>query len=116
MEPPFVPPTRPVNYWTMNQRAGSVSYLTFGAGLSMALLALFVWACDVHGLQLGILRTLGTNALAGYVIHMAVDMGMKPFLPKDASPGLVLAALAAFLTICYLAIRGLEKKKIYLRL
>jgi len=116
LEPPFVPPSRPVNYWTMNQQAGSVSYLTFGAGLSMALLALLVWACDVHGLQIGILRTLGTNALAGYVIHMTLDMAAKPYLSKDGPPGLVLAALAVFLTACYLAIRALETRKIYLRL
>jgi len=36
-EPPFVPPTRPVNLWTMSQRAGTVFYMTFAAGLSLAL-------------------------------------------------------------------------------
>ena len=34
VEPPSCPPTRPINIWTMNQQAGSVSYLTFSAGFS----------------------------------------------------------------------------------
>ena len=48
VEMPFVPPTHPVNLWTMSQQAGSVTYLTFGAGLSLVLYAGFVWACDVR--------------------------------------------------------------------
>src|SRR5262249_9522272 len=36
VEPPFVPPTEPVNIWTMSQRAGSVSYQTFAAGFALA--------------------------------------------------------------------------------
>jgi len=116
VEPPFVPPSKPVNYWNMNQQAGSISYLTFGAGLSMLLLGLFVWACDVHGLQLGVLRTFGSNALAGYVIHMVVDRAMKCFTPQEAPPLAVVAYLAAFLLICYLCVRRLERRGIYLRM
>ncbi len=117
IEPPFVPPTRPVNLWTMNQRAGSLPYLTFGAGLSMAIYALFVWACDVHGLQIGPLRTFGTNALAGYVLHGLVDQFIiKPFTARDMSLGAVLAALAVFLAICYGCLRVLERRGVHLRL
>jgi len=100
----------------MNQQAGSISYLTFGAGLSMLLLGLFVWACDVHGLQLGVLRTFGSNALAGYVIHMVVDRAMKCFTPQDSPPVAVVSYLAAFLAICYLSVRQLERRGIYLRM
>lgn len=116
IEPPFVPPSRPVNYWNMNQRAGSVSYLTFGAGLSMGLYALLVWLCDQRGFQLGVLRTLGTNALAGYVIHMIVDRAIKLGARPDWPPSAALAALALFLAICYGCVRALEKRQIYLRL
>jgi hypothetical protein len=116
VEPPFVPPTRPVNVWTMSQRAGSVSYLTFGAGLSLAVYALFVWACEAHGFRLGVFTTLGSNALAGYIIHGMVDEAIKPFVPKDAPVWYVLAALAVFLGICYLFLRYLEKHKLFLRL
>jgi hypothetical protein len=115
VEPPFVPPTRPVNLWTMNQRAGSLSYLTFGAGLSMALYALFVWACDAGHLQFPMLRTLGTNALAGYVLHTVVDQVVKPYTAKDWPLAYVLVALAVFLAVCYRGVRLLERRGLYLR-
>ncbi len=112
----YVPPTPPNNLCTMSQRAGSVSYLMFGAGLSLAVYALFVLACDLGRLQIGILRTLGTNALAGYIIHDLVDNAMKPYLPKDAPLWFAVAAFGVFLGINYLFIRYLEKNRLYLRL
>ena len=87
VEPPFVPPTHPVNLWTMSQRAGSVTYLTFGAGLSLALYAGFVWAGDVRGFQIGVWRTLGSNALAGYVIHGVACWSFLSLLPRRAPLG-----------------------------
>jgi predicted acyltransferase len=116
VEPPFVAPTRPVNIWTMSQRAGSASYLTFGAGLSLSLYALFIFACDIGPLRVGIFRTLGSNALAGYIIHSLVADAVKPFAPKDSPLWYVLAAFAVFLAICYLFIRHMEKQGLYLRL
>jgi len=116
VEPPFVPPTHPVNLWTMSQRAGSVSYLTFGAGLSLAAYALFVWACDVHRWQIGIWRTLGTNALAGYVIHGVVGWGFSAAIARRALPGTVLVGLLLYLAICYVCLRLLEKKGIHWRI
>lgn len=116
VEPPFVPPSRPVSYWTMNQRAGSISYLTFGAGLSMVLYAAFVWISDRHRIRWGVFHTFGTNALAGYVLHIIVDQTLKPFVPRDAAPWLVLVSLGAFLAICYAGVRLLEARKIYLRI
>jgi predicted acyltransferase len=111
--PPLVPPTHPVNLWTMSQRAGSVSYLTFGAGISLAVYALFVWACDKRRWQIGIWRTLGTNALAGYVIHGVVGWGFSAVLVRRAPPGTVVVALLLYLAVCYGCVRLLEKKGIY---
>lgn len=116
IEPPFVPPTRPVNLWTMNQRAGSLSYLTFGAGLSMALYALFVWACDLRGFRIGVFRTLGANALAGYVIHGLAERLVKPWTEPNMPALAVLLALAVFLAICYACLRLLESRGVFLRL
>jgi predicted acyltransferase len=115
IEPPFVPPTRPVNLWTMNQQAGSLSYLTFGAGLSMALYALFLWACDIRGFQIGVFRTLGANALAGYVIHGIAERMIKPWTQPEMPASAVLLALAVFLAICYGLLRVLETKGLFLR-
>jgi hypothetical protein len=52
VQPPFVMPTKPVNIWTMSQRAGSVSYLVFGGGFATALFAIFVCACDYAPLRI----------------------------------------------------------------
>ena len=116
VEPPFVPPTAPVNMWSMSQRSGSLSYLTFAAGFSLALFGFFVAICDLGRLKLGILRTFGSNALAAYVIHYLVSAAVKPYAPKDAPFWYVAAAFALFLTICYLFVRHLEKHRLFLRL
>jgi predicted acyltransferase len=116
VEPPFVPPSQPVNVWTMSQRSGSVSYLTFGAGFSLAVYALFVWACDIGSFSLGVLRTLGTNALAGYILHDLVAAVFHPLVPHDSPPWVVAVALALFLGICYALLRYLERQGLFLKL
>jgi hypothetical protein len=130
VEPPFVPPAEPVNIWTMSQRSGSVSYLTFGAGFSLAVYALFVLACDIgvgrifnpsgtegnSVLQLGIFRTLGTNALAGYILHDLVAAAVKPWVPKDSPLWYVAVGCGVFLAICYVLLRYMEKHKLFLKL
>ena len=115
-EPPFVPPTRPVTIWTMSQRAGSVTYLTFGAGFSLAVLAVFVLACDIGRLQLGLFRTLGSNALAAYVLHFQVNQTIRPFVPNDGPTLYVFAAFGVSLLVCYTILRWMERRKLYLRL
>jgi predicted acyltransferase len=124
VEPPFVPPAvgpdkqpiYPLNMWTMSQRAGSISYLTFGAGFSLALYALFVLLCDVASVQVGIFRTLGSNALAGYILHGLVADAVKPYVPRDAPGWYVWSAFALYLAITYLFVRHLEKHRLYLKL
>ncbi|MBI5760666.1 MAG: DUF1624 domain-containing protein [Planctomycetales bacterium] len=115
-EPPFIPPTQPTNIWTMSQRAGSVTYLTFGAGFSLAVLALFVLACDRGPVRIGIFRTLGTNALVGYILHDLVNDAVKPFFPKDSPLWYVMTGFGVSLAICYLFLRSLEKQRLFLRL
>src|SRR6516165_2188689 len=116
VEPPFVPPSRPVNLWSMSQRCGSVSYLTFAAGFSLAVYALFVLACDRGRMRLGLFATFGSNALAAYLIHDLVSAAIKPYAPKDAPLWFVLAAFGLFFAVCYLFVRHLEKSRIFLRL
>ncbi|MEQ2006079.1 MAG: hypothetical protein ABMA26_04715, partial [Limisphaerales bacterium] len=116
VEPPFIPPSRPINLWTMSQRAGSVSYLVFATGFALAVLAGFVWACDQRKWQAAVLATFGTNALAGYLIHDLAAGALKPLVPRDAPGAFVLAALALFLWLCWLLVRTLERQRIHLRL
>lgn len=127
-EPPFVPPfhstreTGPLgqrrqwNYWMMSQRAGTLSYLMFSAGFSVAVYALFYVLCDVLGWQLGIFRTFGTNALFAYVLHMMVAAAILPFAPRDAPAWYMWAGCALLMAVTYLIVRTLEKREVYIRL
>jgi hypothetical protein len=120
VEPPFVPPpgieNRKENYWMMSQRAGTISYHVFGAGLSLAVYVLFYIVCDIGGWQLGLFRTLGTNALVGYILHGMVADAVRPFFPKDSPGWYVTIGFLLYFGITYLFIRHLEKNKIYLKL
>jgi hypothetical protein len=116
--PPFMAPPsgRPVDLWTMSQRTGSASYLTFSAGFSMAVFALFVRACDFGRFQIGVFRTFGVNALAAYIIHPLVAGAVKPYAPDDSPLWYVAVAFAVYFAICYLFNRYLEEHRIFLKL
>lgn len=116
VEPPFVPPSRPINLWTMSQRAGSVSYLTFAAGFALALALAFRWAARAVGGEVPLFNTLGRNALAGYILHGMIAGPIKAYAPRDAPLWYVLAALAVYLLLCCAALRHLERRGLFLRL
>lgn len=119
-ELPLSPPPgqdyRKWNYWMMSQRAGTLSYLTFSAGFSLAVYILFYVVCDVYGWQLGFFRTLGVNALAGYMLHGMVSRSVRPFMPKDIPQLYMWCGIAFYFLIIYLILRSLEKNKIYIKL
>ena len=96
--------------------AATLSYHTFGAGFSLAVYALFYIACDIWGWQLGVFRTLGTNALVGYILHGIVGDAVEAFVPKDRPLCTSRPASCVYFGIIYLFIRHLEKNKIYLKL
>jgi hypothetical protein len=114
--PPFVAPSLPSDIWTMSQPMASVSYMTFSAGFCLAVFAVFVVACDLLPLRIGVLRTLGTNALAAYLIHNLVEKALTPYMPNDAPLWYTLAGFSVYFGICYLFLRFLEKNKLYLKL
>lgn len=116
--PPFWPPWNPVDLWTMTQRAGSLSYQTFSAGFSLLVYALFLWAVDVRkpGIEWGVFRTFGTNALAGYLIHSVVGETVHKFAPKDSPLLFVCFVTSVYMGITYLFVRALEKRGVYLRM
>ena len=125
-EPPFVKPpprvgveptfaARSWNYWMMSQRAGSVSYLIFAAGFSLAVFLLFYVACDIYRMQLPIFRTFGTNALVAYVLHGWVSRAVQPFFPRDSPPMFAIGGLVLYFAITWLFVKHLEKQGVLIR-
>jgi hypothetical protein len=116
--PPFVPPppSHVIDLWTMSQRTGSVAYLTFSTGFSLAVYALFVLICDQWGWQSALFRIFGQNALAAYIIHPMVAGAVKPYLPNDAPAWYVAAGFGLYFAICVIFNRYLEKHELFLRL
>ncbi len=124
--PPFVKPDEPYSterwladpsyYWSMSQRAGTVTYTAFAAGFGLWVYAAFLVACDGWGLRWGYLDLLGRHALAGYVIHDLVGEAVRPFVPKDSPAWWVLTGFAVFLGIITLFLNYLDRNKYYLKL
>ncbi len=116
--PPFVPPppSHTVDLWTMSQRTGSIAYLTFAAGFSLAVYAFFVLICDRWGWQFALFRIFGQNALAAYIIHPMVAGAVKPYLPKDSPAWYLIAGFGLYFGICTLLNRYLEKHSLFLKL
>jgi len=115
---PFTPPASDhvVDLWTMSQRSGSVSYMTFAAGFSLAVYAVFVLLSDGMGLSVGVFRTFGTNALAAYILHPMVALAVRPYLPNDAPLWYATAGTVFYFWICYVLIRYLERNGLFLKL
>jgi predicted acyltransferase len=108
--------TRGWNYWMMSQRAGSISYLTFAAGLSLVLYGLFYVLSDMLGVSVGVFRTFGVNALAGYILHGMVGDAVKEYLPQDSPAIAMWIGCGIFFLVTWLFLRSLEKQKIYIKL
>ena len=119
-EPPFVPPPdqslRRVNYWMMTKQLPSPPFILFASGFASALYALFVLACDIGPLRVGLFRTFGQNPLATYLLHVVVGLTLHTVSPEDAPLWYCLASVTVFFLIVYGIIRGLEKQGIYIRL
>ena len=114
--PPFVPPWHPPDLWTMSQRAGSVSYLMFSSGFSLAVCAAFVRWSDLRGRSLPLFTDLGMNALAAYLIHMVVMGALSPVAPRDAPLWWAAALTAAGFLLSWGATRWCNRRKLFLRL
>jgi hypothetical protein len=136
-EPPFVQPPDPrdreLNYWMMSVKSATLSFMTFNAGFSLFIYLLFYVVCDLGGWQLGLLRTLGRNAMAGYLIQWPTDeiftdlvertstawgprLGFPPEAIGRSAPVIFVAvAFVLFFAVNWLVLWIMEKKHIYFK-
>lgn len=136
-EPPFVMPPEPRlrnwNYWMMSVKMGTLSFMTFNAGLSLFVYLIFYMVCDGYGWQLGVFRTLGRNSLAGYLLQWPLadsfvvvveqtstwwgpSLGFPPDdIGRNAPAIFVAAALVLYLFANWFVLRVMEKKGIFLK-
>ena len=82
----------------------------------MAVLAGFVVLTDIGGISIGLFRTFGTNALAAYFLHHALEAAVLGIVPKDSPLWWCLTGLAIFYLTTYYFIRFLEKQRVFIRL
>jgi hypothetical protein len=68
------------------------------------------------GWQLGLFRTLGVNALVGYILHGIVAGTVKAFMPSDSPGWYVTAGFVLYFVIVYVFLRALEREKIYVKI
>ena len=119
-EPPFFPPPTPEkrvpNYWAMDKRIVTQSFVMFGTGFALALYGTFIIACDVLGFGLRAFEMFGKNPLASYIVHHFVTLSILSIVPKDSPIAWCLFGLAVSFGITYLFVRFLESRKLYLRL
>jgi len=117
---PFVQPRpedqRQISYWLMGKRVVTLPFSLFSSGFALGIYALCVLLCDLGGVQIGIFRTFGQNALAAYIIHEVVNKAIKVYAPADSPYWWALGSFGLFFGITYLFVRSLEKNGIYLRL
>jgi hypothetical protein len=119
-EPPFVPPPpvseRQWNYWMMDKRIVSPSFVFFSSGFALALYGLFMLCCDVRHFSSSLFRTFGQNPLAAYIINHFVNDSVLQLIPKDSPLAWVLLGLSVAFGITYLFVRFLEQRGLFLRL
>lgn len=104
------------NYWMMSKRMTSLPFVLFSSGFCLAIYGLFVWLVDIKGIQIGIFRTLGTNALAAYLLHYLVKYLVSLVFPNGGPFWYGYVEFGIFFAITFGVIWFMEKRKIYIRL
>ena len=113
---PLPPGKRVPNYWAMDKRVVTQSFVLFGTGFALALYGVFIVACDVLGFGLRVFDMFGKNPLASYIIHHFVTHTILAMVPKDSPIGWSMIGLSASFGVTYLFVQFLESRKLYLRL
>lgn len=94
----------------------SLSYILFTAGISSALLALFVLLREIWNVKLPIVGSLGRNALVLYMLHSVLGVGVQALLGDAVDAGLAWAVSFLVLGVCILAAVLMDQKGLYVKL
>ena len=119
-ELPFVPPPtwqeRSWNNWMMSQRAGTLSYLVFAAGLSLGLFVLWDWVVRRFAIEVPLFRCFGRNALFCYALHGFMIDAIGFWVSKDAQAWIVYSSLIGLFAVLFGLAWVLERNRIFIRL
>jgi predicted acyltransferase len=119
-EPPFFKPPpasiRAVNYWMMDKRIVTQSFVWFSTGFAIALFSLFILACDVNSMRVGLFEMFGKNPLAAYIINHMVNHAILAIVPKNSPVLWSIFGLTLAFGITWLFVKFLDDRKLYLRL
>jgi len=106
-----------INYWLMDKkRMVSLPFTLFSTGFGLFLYSLFIILVDVCGLQFGVIRTLGQNPLAAYIIHEMLLRGFGDLNPDGSPLWWGILTFAVFFGLTFMMVRYLEKNRLFLRL
>ncbi|WP_417731499.1 heparan-alpha-glucosaminide N-acetyltransferase domain-containing protein [Rosistilla oblonga] len=112
-EAPFVEPPgteqRKLNYWMMDKRVVTQSFIWFSIGMTCVVYAMFVLACDLGSLRVGLFTLFGQNALIAYVIHHPVAEMVLQVVPKDSPLWWATMGLLIYFLITWLLVSAFAK-------
>ena len=100
----------------MSQRGGTVAYPMFGAGFSILVYLSFYVVGDKWGYSVAVFRTLGVNALLGYILQGLIGGLVQSFLPGDPPHWYAWANFGVYFFLMWLFLRYFEKNKIFIRM
>lgn len=105
-EMPFVAPPgtdqRKLNYWMMDKRVVTQSFVWFSTGFTCLVYAGFVLLCDLGTLRIGLFAVFGQNALVAYAIHHPVAEMVLQVVPEDSPLWWVTVGMGVYYLITWL--------------
>lgn len=100
----------------MSQKAGTLSYLLFSSGFSLAIYALFEALSGRIAWAYGLFHVMGRNAITCYAIHGFLISWVGTWLSKESAMINVALGLTAVLLTTYSLAAFLHWRRIYVRL
>ncbi|WP_203328995.1 heparan-alpha-glucosaminide N-acetyltransferase domain-containing protein [Candidatus Laterigemmans baculatus] len=112
-EPPFVEPPgtaeRKLNYWMMDKRVVTQSFVWFSTGFTCLTYAVFVVLCDLASMRVRLFTLFGQNALIAYAVHHPVAELVLQVVPEDSPVWWATIGLIVFFLITWFCVVAVVK-------